>query len=463
MTGWFSRLWPTEDRATVLVTNQIGRRRALTPEGYLLCEDVRLARLGELHYRPEELPIITPGDRPYLVITRDASVLFAPDTIASFEGKSVTNEHPPRLLDPEISRQYSVGTIMNVRRGEGPDAQFLMGELLITDADAISDVLENNKTEISLGYRAEYEEVNPGYGRQTKIQGNHAALVIRGRNGPVCAIQDSGEPDMSKPSLRERIRKAFTTRDAAALEQELQAVPEVAQEETSTDEDEPDPIQMILDRLSSIEQRLSEHNDSMKAMRDEFAPKKMDKDDSEQEEAKDEYEDKDDDKDDSEKEETKDKYEDKDKDDSEKEETMDAAAVMARRLEIFAAAEVLSPGIRLPTINPTRVQETCDALLQLQRDALSAALKHQDRGRLIAPILGPRAKNPATIPVMDLDTVFRASAEVVKAANRMSVTKDSNRVPVSMVTGRAPSATDLQSIIATRREALGLSPSGPKR
>ena len=439
----------TEDRATVLVTNQIGKRRALTPEGYLLCEEARLARLGELHYRPEEIPVVRPGTNPFLTITRDGTALFDLDAIASFEGKPVTNEHPPEMLDPETHKRFSVGTIMNVRRGEGAEAMFLMGDLLITDAAAIQEIMDDNKTELSLGYFADYEELRPGYGRQTNIRGNHVALVMKGRCGPICAIQDSGDPDMAK-TLRERIRNAFKTKDEAAMEQVLTEMPEAAAEE------EKDPFEQIMSRLDALEAKLGEHGASMQSMRDEMVTA-MKRDEDKDEGDKDEKltkdsDDKDEDKDKDEG--TKDS-DDKDEDKDEPNFTKDAAS-------IFAAAEVLAPGIKLPKVDKSSSKATMDALVALQRDALTQATKHTTHSRLIAPVLGSKAQRVNTLPVRDLATVFTAAAEVIKAHNRAAATKDSRTPPTGTERG-ACSPAGYQDIIRAKREAVSAVPNSGKR
>ena len=41
----------------VHTTGALGLKQALTPEGFLLCEDVPLARPGEMIYGPDETPI----------------------------------------------------------------------------------------------------------------------------------------------------------------------------------------------------------------------------------------------------------------------------------------------------------------------------------------------------------------------------------------------------------------------
>lgn len=235
------------DRAMVLdrgsqatyAPEQLGRTQALTPEGYLLCSDVRIARTGAMLYRPDEVPEVRPAaNGQMVVIMRDADVLFAPDAIASFNGKPVTNDHPPALLSETDTRNYQIGVVLNPRRGEGVDSEYLMADLLITDAATIALIVAKKKREVSPGYDAELEEVKPGLGRQTAILGNHLAIVDRGRGGSSCAIQDT-ETDMAKRrkmSLMDRLRAAFRDNDETAFESALADAPEGLGEEPDGDE-----------------------------------------------------------------------------------------------------------------------------------------------------------------------------------------------------------------------------------
>ena len=235
------------DRAMVLdrgsqatyAPEQLGRTQALTPEGYLLCSDVRIARTGAMLYRPDEVPEVRPAaNGQMVVIMRDADVLFAPDAIASFNGKPVTNDHPPALLSETDTRKYQIGVVLNPRRGEGVDSEYLMADLLITDAATIALIVAKKKREVSPGYDAELEEVKPGLGRQTAILGNHLAIVDRGRGGSSCAIQDM-ETNMAKRrkmSLMDRLRAAFRDNDETAFESALADAPEGLGEEPDGDE-----------------------------------------------------------------------------------------------------------------------------------------------------------------------------------------------------------------------------------
>ena len=190
---------------------QLSERISETPEGFLLCEGVPVARAGELLYAEGELTAEDGSDAieakdGIIKVTRGTDDLFSPETIASFEGKPVTLNHPEDFVAPDNWREVAVGHMQNVREGEGEDADKLLADLLITDREAIYAIKSKTMREVSLGYDAEYEQLEPGKGKQTNIKGNHIALVRRGRNGPSVAIRDAAPDNQPrKQSMKDKL------------------------------------------------------------------------------------------------------------------------------------------------------------------------------------------------------------------------------------------------------------------
>lgn len=229
----------TADRNAFHTPTELGKTRKLTPEGYLVCEGVAIARTGEQQYNKSEIPLEA-DPQGIVTVTRTPEEVFHPTTIASFEGKSVTVEHPNEFLTPKNYKQFEVGTVHNVRRGEGIEDDMLVADLLIKDPAAVAHV-NRDKPQVSCGYDSGYEQDMPGHAFQRGIVGNHLALVDRGRAGPRCAIRDHLPPATftfpsggfftmadKTPSLKARftdrmarIRAAFIAKDAAAMEKEL--------------------------------------------------------------------------------------------------------------------------------------------------------------------------------------------------------------------------------------------------
>lgn len=179
--------------ARYLITSELGPQRHTTPEGFLICTGVPIARTGEYEYYASEgmSPGIEPDASGRIISRREPEQVFAPAALASFEGKPVTLGHPPvDAVTPETWREYAVGTVKDVRRGEGDDADKVIADLVISDAAAIA-AINSGLREVSCGYDVTVEQVEPGIERQTMIRGNHVALVDAGRAGPECAIKDS--------------------------------------------------------------------------------------------------------------------------------------------------------------------------------------------------------------------------------------------------------------------------------
>jgi hypothetical protein len=169
---------------------QLGPKRFLTQEGYLLCKDVPIARTGIQLYRDGEVPVDA-DDEGLIKIMRPDQEVFDDAAMTSFQGKPVVLDHPDEDVNPSNWRQYAVGTVQNPRRGSDGYEGMLIADLLITDAEAIAAINDNGIREVSAGYDAEYSQDAPGHGAQHNIRGNHVALVDQGRCGPACRIGDA--------------------------------------------------------------------------------------------------------------------------------------------------------------------------------------------------------------------------------------------------------------------------------
>jgi hypothetical protein len=174
-------------------------------DGSILCKGVALTRAGDFLYAPGELRSLTGGRlndstaEIFTTVRRTVDDIHDPKTILSFQGAPITIGHPDSLITPDNRRHVlTVGEVLNPRPGTGQDADKLLGDLHITDREAIDAVAppdggEPKLREVSCGYRFQYQQVGRGFGRQTDILGNHLALVPRGRCGAECAIRDTGE------------------------------------------------------------------------------------------------------------------------------------------------------------------------------------------------------------------------------------------------------------------------------
>ena len=150
-----------------------------TDEGYLRVW-CRAARTGTQLYRRADGSQV----REY----RPPEEVSNPDSLTTFGMKPATWGHPPVLLDAANTKQYQVGySGSQVRYNDG----FVEVALVVTDQDAIEKIKRKDATEVSAGYKVDFDPT-PGLtpegeeyaGVQRNIRVNHIAIVPRGRAGP---------------------------------------------------------------------------------------------------------------------------------------------------------------------------------------------------------------------------------------------------------------------------------------
>lgn len=165
-----------------------------TSDGYMVTR-ARAARAGVYDYLASEVGAPDTFKATDTVkVYRDASEVFAQDSVASFLAKPITNDHPSVAVTAANWRDHARGAVMGAMR----DGEYLAFDLVLMDAAAIADV-ESGKRELSNGYTCSLDWT-PGTApdgtaydaRQIGIRGNHVALVDRGRAGPDCRISDNG-------------------------------------------------------------------------------------------------------------------------------------------------------------------------------------------------------------------------------------------------------------------------------
>jgi hypothetical protein len=163
-----------------------------TPEGYFAVR-AKAAKSGIYDYLASETDAPDKFKATDTVkVYRDAAEVFAADSVRSFIGKPITNDHPHDAVTTSNWRDHARGVVMGAIR----DGDYLAFDLVLMDQAAI-DAVENGKRELSNGYSCQLDWT-PGTApdgtaydaRQTSIKGNHVALVDAGRAGPNCAIKD---------------------------------------------------------------------------------------------------------------------------------------------------------------------------------------------------------------------------------------------------------------------------------
>ena len=377
----------TYDRGRFYTTEDIGERRSVTPEGFLVCHDVPIARTGMQLYSSLEVPIEDAGSGE-IRVERPETEVFRLETIASFEGKAVTVEHPTEFVTPENWQQLAVGIVQNVRRGEGIQDDLLIADLVITDQAAIAYV-NQNLPEVSAGYEASYEQTEPGRGVQRDIVGNHVALVERGRAGPRCSIQDR-KPAMKKRNFWDRLMTAVKAKDEEAVKAEL--------EEKKAEDSEDDPEKERENRDEDMSARL----DRLEAAVEKLTGKTGDEEDPDKEEEK-----------------TGDTV-------IEAETASSNVQAVGTVLSgdsikgIAARAEILMPGASFKTTDKAKEQEEVQTFM---RDTLTKAYATDGcKDAIDALLIG---RDLAVLTGDSLASVFIGAAEIMRVRNNAASTRQS--------------------------------------
>lgn len=384
---------------------ELGSRRTITPEGFVVCHDVPIARIGQQIYAAFEVPVEANmvGE---VFIDRPAEEVFREETVASFNGKPVTIEHPSEFVSPDNWKALAQGVAMNARAGQGIDGDVILADLLLTGRDAIKLVAEDGIREVSAGYEADYEQIEPGRGVQRNIIANHVALVAMGRCGSRCAI---GDQDMAKKtSWLDRVRSAFKSKDEAAMEEALKDAPTKDSDDEDEGEDEDKAKtgdSAVLAAIGGLTKRLDTMDAQIKAL----ATKDSD--------------------------DEKEKTEDGDDEDEGDGKTKDAA--LKRFRDAVSRAEILSPGLRVPTTDAKATAKTIDAAIcACQRKALAAAYATDAGKKAVEPFLGGGDPTFDTMDAAALQAAFIGASELMRAQNNAAglrpgvTTQDFGRAPV---------------------------------
>ncbi|WP_277593615.1 DUF2213 domain-containing protein [Pseudomonas chlororaphis] len=250
---------------TCTVFDRVSHRithREYTDEGFLKVPG-RVARAGIQEYLARELGL--DGDPNRIVrVYRPEDEVFNDSSLGTYDGATVTNDHPKDLV---TAKNYKAVTVGEVRGPGRRDGDFVVCDLIIKDQKTIDDI-NSGKCELSAGYTAEYIEESgftPGFiadgvdmaGEpydyiQRNIIINHQAVVTKARAGgnarvfdhnpggntmPVLITTDSGRSvDVADPANAQVVADSFDrllkrATDAETRADKAQAAADKASEE----------------------------------------------------------------------------------------------------------------------------------------------------------------------------------------------------------------------------------------
>lgn len=243
-----------------------------TKDGFMAVR-AKAARVGVYDYLGSEIdPENKNGlrDKGMVKVLRDEATVFDKASAQSFIGKPVTDDHPTEAVTADNWRQHARGTIMGAMK----DGDYLAFDLLLTDAEAIQKV-DSGKRELSNGYAAAIEfgdftapDGTKCVARQTSIQGNHVALVDRGRAGPECRIKDAFAPcDAIPVTIMEPVMKTImldgipvNLGDAAAVEAAISKLQDNASKAATALTDAQSALATETGKVAALEKQLSDAN-----------------------------------------------------------------------------------------------------------------------------------------------------------------------------------------------------------
>ncbi len=170
-------------------------KRIRTPQGFLICKDVTLAKPMVKEYYAGELGVVD-GFEPTDIINiyTPPDVLFGQPVLDGYNGSDTVMMHPKgNQLTSENYKEHVIGTAKNVRAENG----YLVADLTIKDKWAIEAIEYDDVKQISLGYAAELDmtagttETGQEYhGQWVGMVADHVAVVREGRCGDDCKIGD---------------------------------------------------------------------------------------------------------------------------------------------------------------------------------------------------------------------------------------------------------------------------------
>jgi hypothetical protein len=427
---------------------KIGLKQSLTPEGFLLCEEVPVARTGLMIYGADEVPVDATQDG-IIKITRSDEELFNPRVFGSINGKPVVDDHPPEDVNPKTWKELSIGVAFNPRRGPGAMDDLLLCDLMITDADGIKAV-QDGKREIRLGYDANYVETGVGEGYQKDIFVNHIALVESGRCGLRCAIGDSKptnkgkDSKMAKKSIRRRLLDAgIAAKDEEMIDEALEMKDDdlVGGKDTKDDENEEthvhihagDPSETetfdsddyaalkeqnekdhaeFRARLDDLEGKGGTEDEDLSGEEKAAKPKKEKKDENTGSTADEEEEEL--------KKEMKDEVPENLKEEAGK--ARDSAFLKDSFSDTIALAEILVPGISVPTFDRAmKPTATTKAICNLRKKTLDLAYHQPATRDIVEDLLGGKPISClADMSCGAARTLFNAAASVRRRSNNDS-------------------------------------------
>jgi hypothetical protein len=172
-----------------------------TEDGYFVASP-RVARTGIQVYKGRE---VGRDELSVVRIYRPPSEVFNKDSLHSYTGRPLTNDHPSTPVTAANWKKFAIGqTGEDVLR----DGDFIRVPMVLMDAEVIK-LVKDGKRALSLGYSTDLKweagvtDSGEAYDAiQTNIRANHLAVVNAARGGPMLRIGDHNETTELKMNIK---------------------------------------------------------------------------------------------------------------------------------------------------------------------------------------------------------------------------------------------------------------------
>lgn len=174
---------------------KLSEHRIKNDKGQLIVTGCTFARTGKQKYHSSELGL---KDDKFIYLDRPYEEVKNPKTVASFEGAPVTEDHPEDDVKVGVNwDRLAKGMATNVKFVDDvPNKEgHLEADFIITDKDLIEKIESGKVKELSAGYNCDVDEDT---WKQSKIRGNHIAVVSQARAGHSACLRDSAYKSTSK-------------------------------------------------------------------------------------------------------------------------------------------------------------------------------------------------------------------------------------------------------------------------
>jgi hypothetical protein len=180
----------------------------ITGQGYMIAEDVPVARTGVQEYSALELGL--DASMKTVRLYRPPEEVFAAASMATLDRKPITFYHPENGVDSSNWTKEAKGRVETPSQ----DGDFLDVKVFeVNDRTTVESVAFGVK-EVSCGYsftldmKAGTTPAGEAYdGVQRNIEHNHVAIVYAGRCGAGCAIGDCGCSSQQRPTTEDTTMK----------------------------------------------------------------------------------------------------------------------------------------------------------------------------------------------------------------------------------------------------------------